>query len=244
MAGLINTPVPRLEIAPNDTDWVTAPASTPRSLINNTEAMKPQLSAADAYNVNLPAVAQNMRDAMAAAQDPQTWRDAAKAYGEALLAGSVAPGGAMSAGKIAGQIEKYASHLGYGVERSGSNISGSKYLSLTHEALGEPLKVRISDHDLPPSYGPPGDYDVRPVDAWQDVVKSLADRVGQPMPKASDLAAATKAAKADSFSGQMELLKKAYPGEFSASSMRDLAARYEADNPGKVSWTPHWGIQR
>jgi hypothetical protein len=35
----------------------------------------------------------NLGDAYRAALDPQTWRDAAGAYGQALLAGSVAPGG-------------------------------------------------------------------------------------------------------------------------------------------------------
>jgi hypothetical protein len=36
---------------------------------------------------------QNAADAWKAAQDPQTWRDAAQQYGQALLMGSVAPGG-------------------------------------------------------------------------------------------------------------------------------------------------------
>lgn len=35
---------------------------------------------------------QNASDAWKAAQDPQTWRDAANQYGQALLAGSVTPG--------------------------------------------------------------------------------------------------------------------------------------------------------
>jgi len=46
---------------------------------------------ADAWDVNGPAIAQNMRDTMTAVRDPQTWTDAAREYG---LAGLMAGGGA------------------------------------------------------------------------------------------------------------------------------------------------------
>lgn len=48
---------------------------------------------ADAWDVNGPAIAQNMRDTMAAVRDPQTWTDAAREYGQALVAGTSAPKG-------------------------------------------------------------------------------------------------------------------------------------------------------
>jgi hypothetical protein len=47
------------------------------------------LSAADVWEWHK----QNAADAWKAAQDPQTWRDAAQQYGQALLMGSIAPGG-------------------------------------------------------------------------------------------------------------------------------------------------------
>src|SRR3954467_7469257 len=55
----------------------------PRNVLN-----APEPTRADAYSYNAPV----LRDAWAAAQDPQTWQDAAQQYGQALLAGSVAPG--------------------------------------------------------------------------------------------------------------------------------------------------------
>jgi len=45
-----------------------------------------------AWDYNRPMLAEALKGAWTAAQDPQTWRDAAHAYGDALLAGSVAPG--------------------------------------------------------------------------------------------------------------------------------------------------------
>ena len=52
---------------------------------------------ADAWDVNGPAIAQNMRDAAAAVRDPQTWTDAAREYGQALVAGTGIEGGGMKA---------------------------------------------------------------------------------------------------------------------------------------------------
>lgn len=45
-----------------------------------------------AWDYNRPMIAEALKGAWTAAQDPQTWRDAAQQYGQALLAGSVAPG--------------------------------------------------------------------------------------------------------------------------------------------------------
>jgi hypothetical protein len=47
------------------------------------------MSPADVYNFN----AANLGDAWKAAQDPQTWTDAAQAYSQAMLAGSIGPEG-------------------------------------------------------------------------------------------------------------------------------------------------------
>ena len=47
------------------------------------------MSPADVYNYN----AANLGDAWKAAQDPQTWTDAAQAYSQAMLAGSIGPEG-------------------------------------------------------------------------------------------------------------------------------------------------------
>ena len=47
------------------------------------------MSPADVYNYN----AENLGDAWQAAQDPATWREAAQAYSQAMLAGSIGPEG-------------------------------------------------------------------------------------------------------------------------------------------------------
>ena len=90
---------------------------------------------------------------------------------------------------VPGRISKYAADLGYSVSRDASKISGSEYLALTHDKMPDAtLKVRISNHDLPSKYGPPGDFDVhlgQPRDmsvAWHNVVDDLARRVGAPTP--------------------------------------------------------------
>lgn len=62
----------------------------PKNALSIEDAGNPYnpLSAADVWEWHK----QNAADAWKAAQDPQTWRDAANQYGQALLAGSVAPG--------------------------------------------------------------------------------------------------------------------------------------------------------
>ncbi len=70
-------------------------------------------------------------------------------------------GATTSPSSIAGRIAKYAGGLGYSVSQDASKVSASNYLDLAHDALPNgPLKVRVSDHALPPSYGSPGDFDV------------------------------------------------------------------------------------
>jgi len=136
---------------------------------------------------------------------------------------------------IAGRITKYAGKMGYSVDRDSSTISGSEYLYLIHDALPDvTLKIRISAHDLPSQYGSAGDYDVHAGASrdysvgWKDVVKSLADRIGVSPPSAASLVRDTKIAKAASYDGQLDLLKKAFPGQVNLWTMNDLAAKYEA----------------
>jgi hypothetical protein len=210
---------------------------------------------ADAYTSNANAyqgwLAQQRASGVASGMlDPQTgWPtqnaliDAAKQYSGSLMASTAAPT------SIASRIATYASKMGYAVDRDSSKISGSEYLNLTHDALPDTtLKVRVASHDLPGQYGSPGDYDVhagQPRDfsvGWSDTVKSLADRLGIAPPSAASIAADTKAAKANSFDGQMAVLKQAYPGQVNARTMNDLATQYEAANPGKVNWTPHFRL--
>ena len=176
-------------------------------------------------------------------------------YGQGLVAGTSGPSNV--AARIAGQAEK----LGFSVSRDASKLSASKYLELTHDKLpNSDIKIRISDHDLPPSYGPPGDYDVHagsPRDqsvSWYDTIKSLADKIGQPPPSLAQSAitrqnniesaqVAAEAARKQAIASapavtpaqiQRKLLDETYPGDISPHAQR--AARYEAEHPGEVEW--------
>lgn len=201
---------------------------------------------------------QNLRDTWQAVQNPQTWLDAARQYGNALLMGTIAPGSAMKPSAIADRIASYADRLGYRVGRSSSQQSNSHYLELSHEALPDAsLKVRVADHDLPPSYGSAGNYDVRPGDSWADVVASLADRVGADLPpsikgmqtKEAAQAAAAQAEQMRSPAYQEAILRQAFPEQWDTAmsqnggarsdARRRIAAMYEAANPGQIQWAPY-----
>lgn len=63
--------------------------------------------------------------------------------------------------EIADYLESKLATMGFSVDTSASDLSGSRYITLTNykEITGktskyndEELKIRISDHDLPPSY--------------------------------------------------------------------------------------------
>jgi hypothetical protein len=92
--------------------------------------------------------------------------------------------------QVAQRIADHARDMDYSVLRDSSKLSGSKYVNLTHDKLpDQQLKVRVSSHDLPPSYGPPGDLDVatneRPSGGgihWSDAIANLASRVGADVP--------------------------------------------------------------
>jgi len=175
---------------------------------------------------------------------PQSASEIGGMYASSLLMGTISPA------TIAGRLAKYADKMGYSVAREGSALSGSQYLNLSHESLDGPLKVRISDHNLPPSYGVPGDIDVHagtPREesvGWSDAVKHLADRIGVSPPSAGSLAADARAAKLGSFDGQVELLRKAFPGQPILRDPNAYASQYEAANPGKVAWTPHFNMDQ
>lgn len=92
-------------------------------------------------------------------------------------------------------VADHAKKLGYDVEKRGSASSGSEYLNLS---IGDgdnfqTLKVRISDHELPPTYGLMhgyADYEIGPHDSgavrgWAGVVDDLAKRAGKPTPSAA-----------------------------------------------------------
>ncbi len=89
---------------------------------------------------------------------------------------------------IARQLER----AGFSVERAASGVSSSRYVTASlRDADGnyvlEPYKIRVSDHDLPPSYGG-ADYDVGPHDLgnsdWTRVVNLLTERAGLSVPPA------------------------------------------------------------
>jgi hypothetical protein len=170
---------------------------------------------------------------------------------------------------IAARIADLAEDMGYSRTRDSSKLSGSEYLGLAHEKLpGTTLKVRVSDHDLPPSYGLPGDYDVygkgRPSGNgihWSDAVAHLAGRVGEEPPTLAqreitrraneEREAQEREAKELRHSpGYQEgMLAKYYPEEWkSAMAMANrersaarkaLAAKYEQANPGHLAWAPY-----
>ena len=98
---------------------------------------------------------------------------------------------------IAERIARYAAQFGYDVERHGSASSSSQYVNLafyqehddgSHDY--ETLKIRVSDHDLPPTYGKMhgyADYEVGSPDStleWDDVVEILAKRTSNSLPPA------------------------------------------------------------
>ena len=62
------------------------------------------------------------------------------------------------------RLKAFESRDGVSAEVSGSNLSDSRYVELTVSDdsgdLSETLKIRISDHDLPPSYGQGGDIEI------------------------------------------------------------------------------------
>lgn len=229
---------------------------------------------ADAWDFNAAAyrewAARKQAEGVAAGlNDPATgWPtqagivDSAQQFGNALLMGSVAPRG------IPARIAKYAEGMGYNVAKDASKLSGSEYLNLTHDKMPDgSLKIRISDHNLPPPYGVPGDIDVHTKTpreqsiGWPETVRYLAERAGVPVPapvaavlakaeaKAQAAAAAERATMIQSPAYQEGVLAQTYPDQWRAvgamagaersSARRALAAQYETANPGQLQWAPY-----
>ncbi|WP_414902474.1 hypothetical protein ACMT1E_04390 [Sphingomonas flavalba] len=95
--------------------------------------------------------------------------------------------------KTAETIARQLRAAGFQVARDGSNLSSSQYVTASmhdadDEAIVEPYKIRVSDHDLPPSYGS-ADYDVGPhslaCSDWTRVVVRLCEMAGVAVPAAT-----------------------------------------------------------
>lgn len=91
---------------------------------------------------------------------------------------------------IAARIARHASALGYSVTVDGSQLSESHYVTARLDDDAS-VKVRVSGHDLPPSYGAPGDVDVHAGDirpesvSWAHAVAHLARLAGRQVPAAA-----------------------------------------------------------
>lgn len=135
------------------------------------------------------------------ATDPEsrTWGNAAWASLGMLpfvpAMGAMTAMGSRSSRDIADSIARWAEEMGLSVERLRSKLSGSQYLSVSHadpdgNVLGQ-RKIRVSDHDLPPSYGQmhgEADYEIGPhamgaEGGSTDAVMWMADQFGLPVPK-------------------------------------------------------------
>lgn len=105
--------------------------------------------------------------------------------------------------QIAEKLEAFAKSVGLSVETSGSNLSSSRYLTISSE--DETIKVRVSDHDAKPTYevlNGAADYEIGPHDQaatihWPVAAMWLADRFGkQPQADIAKEAAAILEAEA------------------------------------------------
>ena len=170
---------------------------------------------------------------------------------------------------ISKRIAEMAKEMGYSTAKDASKLSGSQYLGLNHEKMPDKtLKVRVSDHDLPPSYGSPGDYDVYVNERpslngihWSDAVMHLAKRIGEKPPALAerefnrrqeverDKAEKELTMQRSNPAYQEGMLQQKYPAEWASAiamegakrsdARRSLAARYEKENPGHLVWAPY-----
>lgn len=99
---------------------------------------------------------------------------------------------------LADRIARYGERMGYSIDRGASNLSSSNYLTARRFSpdgteIGDPFRIRISNHELPPSYGRGGDFEVRLPNAtntghthgdWADAVARLAEMAGVRPPPA------------------------------------------------------------
>lgn len=99
-----------------------------------------------------------------------------------------------NAHRIADNIERNLRAAGFSVGRDGSGLSSSQYITAAiYDDEGgyvfEQVKIRVSDHALPPTYGSMNgwaDYEVGPhyeaVSDWTRVVVRLCERAGLAIP--------------------------------------------------------------
>lgn len=131
--------------------------------------------------------------------------------------------------ETAASIRRWAEEMGLSVSHKRSGLSGSQYLEVAKvDDAGNAVsrKVRISDHDLPPSYQQfhgAADYEIGPHsmgggEGATDAVMWLSDQFGAPIPggmagavakrrkQLADLAAAKEAKDAAAFAAHAKIM--------------------------------------
>ena len=148
-------------------------------------------------------------------------------------------------------LEDHARKLGYSVDRDASKLSESKYLTLSHDKLpDQTIRVRVSGHDLPPSYGSPGDYDVDARGSsramatdWASTSRALARRVGADvLPAAKRVLGAREKEEASRRQREAEMNEAAYRRQQKVLEQRGSQdAKVGARGSRINSWRPRQG---
>lgn len=161
------------------------------------------------------------------------------------ILGAVSGAGKNMIDDLASRVAGGAEGLGYKVGREGSNLSSSQYLTLSHPALEDAVRIRIADHSLPPTYARqhgPADIELGPhgeATGWENALANLARRVGADVPRdaAEEIAraaaerealAAVDASRAAAYaerSARKEAAFAAAPESSEAARIADLRAR-------------------
>lgn len=150
--------------------------------------------------------------------------------------------------ETAASIRRWAEEMGLSVSHKRSGISGSQYLAIEKvDDAGNAIerKMRISDHDLPPSYQQfhgAADYEIGPHsmgggDGATDAVMWLSDQFGAPIPggmagavakrrkQLADLASAKEAESTAAFAAQAKLISDVDKVGEAAGAGADLGER-------------------
>lgn len=147
--------------------------------------------------------------------------------------------------EIAKRLKAVAEALGYEVEEQRSHVSESRYLycclpPLADDPDADPppaVKVRVSAHDLPPSYKD-ADHDVdsggnRPMGAhWAVVAAALARRVGKPVPAVARQALTRLARAAEQAAARERAIRE--------ETARIAAARQAFDDAVRRRFPEEW----
>lgn len=139
---------------------------------------------------------------------------------------------------LAASIRRWAEEMGLSVSHKRSGLSGSQYLEVEKiDDAGNAVsrKVRISDHDLPPSYQQlhgAADYEVGPHsmgggEGATDAVMWLADQFGAPVPGGMAGAVAKRR-------GQLADLAAAKEAEIAATSTAHAKIMSDVDKVGQA----------